>query len=45
LSRIPVVATYLGGAFDASLAGVDGKARDGSPQALKEEDAERGRFA
>lgn len=40
LSRFPVVATYLGGsAFDPALADIDGRLRDHSPQALKEEDA------
>jgi hypothetical protein len=35
LSRFPVVATYLGGsAFDPALAGIDGKLRKHSPQAL-----------
>src|SRR5690242_7187044 len=39
LSRFPVVATYLGGAaFDESLKEIDGKLRDYSADALKEED-------
>jgi uncharacterized protein (DUF885 family) len=39
LTRFPVVATYLGGAaFDAQLAGIDGRLRDYSPQAIREED-------
>ena len=45
MSRFPVVATYLGGAaFDPALAGIDGKLRDCSPQALIEEDAELAKF-
>jgi uncharacterized protein (DUF885 family) len=40
MSRFPVVATYLGGsAFDPALADIDGKLRDYSGNALKEEDA------
>ncbi len=40
LERFPVVATYLGGSsFDAALADIDGKLRDYTPAALKEEDA------
>ena len=40
MSRFPVVATYLGGsAFDPSLAHIDGKLRDYSPEALQAEDA------
>jgi uncharacterized protein (DUF885 family) len=39
LQRFPVVATYLGGSsFDSALAGIDGKLRDYSASALKEED-------
>jgi uncharacterized protein (DUF885 family) len=38
LARFPVVATYLGGAaFDPQLAGIDGRLRDYSPQAIREE--------
>jgi uncharacterized protein (DUF885 family) len=41
MGRFPVVATYLGGsAFDPALAGIDGKLRDYSPQALQAEDAQ-----
>jgi len=40
LSRFPVVATYLGGSeFDPMLADIDGKLRDYSAEALKDEDA------
>ncbi len=40
LAQFPVVATYLGGAaFDASLAQIDGRLRDYSPEALAREDA------
>lgn len=40
MDRFPVVATYLGGsAFDPSLAHVDGKLRDYSPEAIRAEDA------
>ena len=50
LTRFPVVATYLGGAaFDPQLAGVDGRLRDYSPEAIRAEDAQlaefRARFA
>ena len=39
LGRFPVVATYLGGAaFDPQLAGVDGRLRDDSPEAIRAED-------
>jgi uncharacterized protein (DUF885 family) len=39
LGRYPVVATYLGGAaFDPQLAGIDGRLRDYSPEAIREED-------
>jgi uncharacterized protein (DUF885 family) len=45
MSRFPVVATYLGGAaFDASLAEIDGKLRDHSPEALSAEDARWAEF-
>ena len=45
MRRFPVVATYLGGAaFDAALAGIDASLRDYSPQAIKDEDAQLGRF-
>jgi uncharacterized protein (DUF885 family) len=41
LQRFPVVATYLGGSnFDPALAAIDGKLRNYSPAALKEEDAQ-----
>jgi uncharacterized protein (DUF885 family) len=41
LQRFPVVATYLGGSnFDPALGAIDGKLRDYSPAALKEEDAQ-----
>jgi uncharacterized protein (DUF885 family) len=40
MSCFPVVATYLGGAaFDPALAGIDGKLRDYSAPALRQEDA------
>ena len=40
LQRFPVVATYLGGSnFDPALASIDGKLRDYTPVALKDEDA------
>jgi uncharacterized protein (DUF885 family) len=50
LGRFPVVATYLGAAaLDPQLAGVDGRLRDYSPEALRAEDAQltgfRARFA
>ena len=50
LGRFPVVATYLGAAaLDPQLAGVDGRLRDYSPEALRAEDARllefRARFA
>jgi uncharacterized protein (DUF885 family) len=39
LGHFPVVATYLGGAaFDPQLAGIDGRLRDCSPQAIRDED-------
>jgi uncharacterized protein (DUF885 family) len=39
LARFPVVATYLGGAaFDPRLAGIDGRLRDYTPQAIRDED-------
>ncbi|MFZ0008834.1 MAG: DUF885 family protein, partial [Steroidobacteraceae bacterium] len=39
LGRFPVVATYLGGAaFDPQLAGIDGRLRDYSQEAIREED-------
>jgi uncharacterized protein (DUF885 family) len=45
MSRFPVVATYLGGsAFDASLADIDGKLRDYSAEALRDEDARLGEY-
>ncbi|HXZ59887.1 MAG TPA: DUF885 domain-containing protein [Steroidobacteraceae bacterium] len=45
LGRYPVVATYLGGgAFDPQLAGVDGRLRDYSPEAIREEDARLAEF-
>ena len=45
LSHFPVVATYLGGSeFDPSLANVDGKLRDDSADALKDEDARLTQF-
>jgi hypothetical protein len=45
MSRFPVVATYLcGSAIDVGLTNVDGKLRDHSVQALKEEDARLGEF-
>lgn len=50
LSRFPVIATYLGAvALDPQLAGVDGRLRDYSPEAIRAEDAQlaafRARFA
>jgi uncharacterized protein (DUF885 family) len=43
MSRFPVVATYLGGAaLDPTLADIDGKLRDHSPEALAQEDARWG---
>jgi uncharacterized protein (DUF885 family) len=43
--RFPVVATYLGGAaFDDQLAGVDGRLRDYSPEAIRAEDAQLAEF-
>ena len=50
LGRFPVVATYLGAAaLDPQLAGVDGRLRDYSPEALRAEDTQllqfRARFA
>src|SRR5262249_23734644 len=40
LRRFPVVSTYLGGSeFDAALADNDGRLRDYSPEALRDEDA------
>ena len=45
MSRFPVVATYLGGsAFDPTLAHIDGKLRDYSPEGLQAEDARLGEF-
>ena len=45
MQRFPVVATYLGGsAFDSSLAHVDGKLRDYSPEAIQAEDIRLGSF-
>ena len=45
LSRFPVVATYLGGSeFDPSLADNDGRLRDYSAEAIKDEDARLGEF-
>src|SRR5580692_101374 len=45
LGQFPVVATYLGGsAFDASLAGIDGRLRDYAPAALQKEDARLAEF-
>jgi uncharacterized protein (DUF885 family) len=50
MSRFPVVATYLGGsAFDPALAAIDGRLRNYSAGAIRQEDAElrkfRARFA
>ncbi len=43
LRRFPVVSTYLGGSeFDAALADNDGRLRDYSAQALRQEDARLG---
>jgi uncharacterized protein (DUF885 family) len=45
LGRFPVVSTYLGGSeFDAALADNDGKLRDYSAEALKDEDVRLGEF-
>jgi uncharacterized protein (DUF885 family) len=45
LRRFPVVSTYLGGSeFDASLADNDGRLRDYSAEALREEDARLSEF-
>jgi len=45
LGCFPVVATYLGGAaFDPQLAGVDGRLRDYSPEAIRAEDARLAEF-
>lgn len=45
LDRNPVVATYLGGAvLDASLAQIDSRLRDPSPEALAAEDRRLSRF-
>jgi uncharacterized protein (DUF885 family) len=45
LGRFPVVATYLGGtAFDAQLRDIDGKLRDYSVAALKQEQAQLSRY-
>ena len=45
LQRYPVVSTYLGGSeFDPTLADNDGRLRDYSADALKEEDARLGEF-
>jgi uncharacterized protein (DUF885 family) len=45
LRRFPVVCTYLGGSeFDPALADNDGKLRDYSGDALKDEDARLGEF-
>jgi uncharacterized protein (DUF885 family) len=45
LGRFPVVSTYLGGSeFDAALADNDGKLRDYSAEALKDEDGRLGEF-
>jgi len=45
LGRFPVVATYLGGAaYDAQLAGIDGRLRDYSPEALRAEDQQLAQF-
>jgi len=45
LGRFPVVSTYLGGSeFDAALADNDGKLRDYSLEALKDEDLRLGEF-
>src|SRR5882757_1552853 len=45
LERYPVVSTYLGGSeFDRRLADNDGKLRDYSADALKDEDAHLGEF-
>ncbi|HXY95417.1 MAG TPA: DUF885 domain-containing protein [Steroidobacteraceae bacterium] len=45
LGRFPVVATYLGAAaLDPQLAGVDGRLRDYSPEALRAEDVQLAEF-
>ena len=45
LRRFPVVSTYLGGSeFDASLADNDGRLRDYSAEALRDEDARLSEF-
>jgi uncharacterized protein (DUF885 family) len=45
LRRFPVVCTYLGGSeFDASLSDIDGRLRDYSVEALREEDARLNEF-
>jgi uncharacterized protein (DUF885 family) len=45
LGRFPVVATYLGAAaLDPQLAGVDGRLRDYSPEAIRTEDAQLAEF-
>jgi uncharacterized protein (DUF885 family) len=45
LGRFPVVSTYLGGSeFDPLLADIDGKLRDYSVEALKDEDSRLGEF-
>lgn len=45
MSRFPVVATYLGGsAFDPALADIDGRLRDYSASAIKDEDGELAKF-
>lgn len=45
LQRFPVVATYLGGSgFSSSLSDIDGKLRDYSAAALKDEDAQFQQF-
>ena len=45
LQRSPVMGTYLGAAaFDPRLAGIDGKLRDYSPDALSAEQAELAKF-
>lgn len=45
LGHFPVVATYLGGAaFDPQLAQIDGRLRDYSPQAIRDEDTHLVKF-
>jgi hypothetical protein len=45
MSRFPVAAAFIcGSAIDVGLANVDGKLRDHSAQALREEDARLGEF-